>query len=249
MLEVEAYFASGGAVRPRAAESRPATSRKRAADAGEFEVEEALQIQKQLHEGVSEERFQEALKRLQHRHPERKKKGHPDMAAFFEAFEALALSVYAVLLPEWGLTPDWDGVRDMVTNMKSALMHPKVQKGQEEINVLMGLPRNATFAPQGKAEEVFVYRPNGDGAVPGPPRPLLPDEDGDEGHEFFVEDPETGELQRKGPSALDEECWYQVLSRPVVIREQADEKAKMVGRRTPKQQSWGPKPPPERTKS
>merc|ERR1719356_1203899 len=147
-LEVEAYFASGGAIRPKVADKKEV--RKRDSEA-EFEVDEALQIQKQLHAGFSNELFQEGLKRLQHHHPERRRKGHPDMTAFFEAFEALALSIYAHVLPEWGLMPDWDGVRDMVTKMKNALMHPEVRKSQEEINVLMGLPRNATFAPRVKA--------------------------------------------------------------------------------------------------
>lgn len=149
-----------------------------------------------------------------------------------EAFEALTLSVHARVLPSWGLTADWDGVREMTARMADALRHPKVKRMQEEINVLMGLPRNATFSPPKKGEDLFLYRPNADGPVPDFPRPLVQDEDGDEGHEFFVEDRETGSLQLQGPSSLDSDCWYQVLHKPaVVIREQPDEKSKMVGRK------------------
>lgn len=150
----------------------------------------------------------------------------------WEAFESLTLSVHAKVMPQWGLSADWDGVREMISRMMEALKHPKVKKLQEEINILMGLPRNARFTPPSKGQEMFLYRPNADGPVPGPPRPMVVDEDGDEGHEFLVEDLETGELQRKGPTALDAEIWYQVLFKPaVVVREQPDEKSKMVGKK------------------
>mmetsp|Transcript_151102 Transcript_151102/g.483540 ORF Transcript_151102/g.483540 Transcript_151102/m.483540 type:complete len:173 (+) Transcript_151102:275-793(+) len=119
----------------------------------------------------------------------------------------------------------------MMARIGEALRHPKVRKMQEEINVLMGLPRNANFTPPAKGEEIFIYRPNRDGPVPGSSRSLLQDEDGDEAHEFFVED-QDGELRQRGPTALDDECWYQVVHSPaVVIREQPDEKSKMVGRK------------------
>merc|ERR1719188_733949 len=102
---------------------------------------------------------------------------------------------------------------------------------QEEINVLMGLPRDATFKPPTKGQDIFVYRPQRDGPVPIHSRPLLQDEDGDEAHEFLVED-QDGELRQRGPTALEIECWYQVSHSPaVVIREQPDEKSKMVGRK------------------
>uniref|UniRef100_A0A6T8YJ73 Uncharacterized protein n=1 Tax=Pyrodinium bahamense TaxID=73915 RepID=A0A6T8YJ73_9DINO len=234
LSELETFFASGGTLRPKVPEKKSLTPRKREAsdEVSEYEVSEALQLQAQLRDGFKDALFQDALKRLQRRYPERKTKGHPDGVAYFEAFEALTLSVHARVLPSWGLAADWDGVREMTSRMAEALKHPKVRKSQEEINVLMGLPRNATFTPPTKGEEIFLYRPNADAPIPGYPRPLVRDEDGDEGHEFLVEDLETGSLRPHGPTALDSECWYQVVHRPaVVIREQPDEKSKMVGRK------------------
>jgi len=179
----------------------------------------------------------DALKRLQHRYPSRRAKGHKDGRAYFEAFEALALSAFARVLPNWELTADWDGVRETQSKMQDALMHPKVKKKQEEINVLMGLPRDATFKPPAKGEEMFVYRAAGDGPVPGYPRALLTDEDGDEGHEFLVEDRETGELRVSGESALEavlgyQDCWWTVVHKPaIVIRARPDVTSDMVGRK------------------
>jgi len=210
-------------VRPR---KRPASEEL------EYSVQRALDLQTQLHKGFADAPFQDALKRLQQRYPDRKKKGHHDGTAYFEAFESLTLSVHARVLPDWGLTADWDGVREMICRMADAMKHNKVKNMQEEINVLMGLPRNATFTPPSKGEEIFLFRPNRDGPVPGYPRQLVMDEDGDECHEFLVEDLVTGELRLSGPTALERECWYQVLHRPaVVIRARPDVKSDMVGRK------------------
>lgn len=231
--DLEVFFSSGGTVRPKPPERRTLLKKRTAGEAAlEFEVGEALQLQGALLEGFKDAQFQDALKRLQRRYPERKTKGHTDGVAFFEAFEALTLSVHARVLPTWGFTADWDGVREMFARMADALKHPKVRKAQEEINVLMGLPRNATFTPPTKGEEMVVYRPNGDAPIFQYPRALVRDDDGDEAHEFFVEDRETGDLHLCGITALDAECWYAVVHRPaVVIREQPDEKSKMVGRK------------------
>merc|ERR1739848_459019 len=148
--------------------------------------------------------------------------GHRDGLGYFEAFESLTLSVQGRVLPEWHLPPDWDGVREMMARMKDAIKHPKVKVLQEEINMLMGLPRDATFKPRAKGEEMFLYRPEGDGPVPGYSRDLVVDEDGDEGHEFLVEDRETGELRTEGPTALkvvdaNTDCVFVVLHKPAVV--------------------------------
>merc|ERR1719456_356418 len=101
------------------------------------------------------------------------------------------------------------------------------------MNVLMGLPRNAIFQPPRNHEELFIFHPLRDAPVPSFSRPTVVDEDGDEGHEFFVEDLETGELRIRGPTALeDADCWYVVLHKPaVVLRSKPDVKADMVGRK------------------
>mmetsp|Transcript_40877 Transcript_40877/g.121183 ORF Transcript_40877/g.121183 Transcript_40877/m.121183 type:complete len:313 (-) Transcript_40877:35-973(-) len=228
IAQLDAYFASGGAKRPEVDKSR---TPKRKLNGEEYDVQEALQVQQNLHRGFSDKCFQDALKALQRKFPDRKVKGHPDGAAYFEAFESLTLSVHAKVLPDYGLSPDWDGVRELISRMVDALRHPKVKKMQEEINVLMGLPRNAAFTPPGKGADMFIFRPNKDGPVPGFPRDMVRDEDGDEAHEFFVEDAD-GELKPRGPTAMEQEVWYQVVHTPaVVIREQPDEKSKMVGRK------------------
>jgi len=244
--ELDAWFASGGTSKvvnstakeatketSKEASKEPQTPRKRThGEAFGFEISEALQLQQQLLTGFSEPDFQENLKQLQAQYPERKTKGHYDSMAYFEAFHALAHTVYAKVLPEWKLAPTWDGVREMLSKMVDASSHPKVKKLQEEINVTMGLPRNVMFTPPSKGSELFLFRPDGDGPVPGCSLPLFQDEDGDEAHEFLVEDEETGELKVRGASGLEQEMWYQVVFKPaVMIREQPDEKAKMVGRK------------------
>eukprot|EP00435_Cladocopium_sp_Y103_P016541 s2349_g4.t1 len=271
--ELDAWFASGGTskvVNSGATSSRkansdgketpnketsakePATPRKRShGEAFGFEIQETLQLQQQLLAGFTEPDFQENLKQLQAQYPERKTKGHYDSMAYFEAFNALAHTVYAKVLPDWKLAPNWDGVREMLQKMQEAMAHPKVKKTQEEINVAMGLPRNVNFTPPSKGSELFLFRPDGDGPVPGYSLPMFKDEDGDEAHEFLMEDEETGELKMRVASTLEqveqatpalptapvaastgEEMWYQVVHKPaVMIREQPDEKAKMVGRK------------------
>lgn len=229
--DLEAFFASGGAWRPKLGKG-PARSRSKAelAEATEFDVPEALQLQQQLRDAVAEDQFQTALKLLKQKYPERRTKGHGDFTAYFEAFEALALAVHARVLPEWGLEPGWDGVREMITKMADALNHPKVKKLREELNVLMGLPRDANFAPP-KEANLMHYMPGRDAPPVTADRPMVQDEDGDEAHEFLVEGAD-GELRQRGPTSLDDELWYQVTHSPaVVIREQPDEKSKMVGRR------------------
>lgn len=212
-------------------DERPQKRRRRRTGEVEYEIPEALRLQRQLQECFAHDSFQDALKNLQLKYPMRKTKGHADGHAYFEAFESLTLSAHAKVLPDWGLSADWDGVREMMSRLESAHANPKVKKLQEEINVLMGLPRNARFTPPANSEQIFLYRPNRDGPVPANTRPLVRDEDGDEAHEFLVED-QDGYLKQRGPTALEEECWYQVTHSPaVVIREQPDEKSKMVGRK------------------
>jgi len=243
--ELDAWFASGGTSKvpaasppPKAEASAPAkkdseTPKKRpSSEAFGYEYTEALVVLKQLMEGFQTDEFQDNLRMLQAQYPERKTKGHLDCVAFFEAFNSQALAVYAKVLPGLGMTADWDGVRQLISKMSDAMLHPKVKKTQEEINVLMGLPRNVQFTPPSKGSELFLYRPDGDGPVAAHSTPLMQDEDGDEAHEFWVEDGESGELKMQGPSSLEQESWYLVLHKPaVVIREEPDEKAKMVGRK------------------
>merc|ERR1719401_2400865 len=100
-----------------------------------YGVAEALKIQEQLYEHFAAKTFQDVLKKLQRKFPERKTKGHRDGKAYFEAFEALTLSIHARVLPEWGLGADWDGIREMNSRLSEALSHPKVKRLQEEINV------------------------------------------------------------------------------------------------------------------
>jgi len=229
VADLEAFFASSGAWRPKKRKG-PSRSKADFVDAGEFDIPEAMQIQVQLRQAFSDDSFQSALKQLQKTYPERKLKGHTDGAAYFEAFQPLALSVHAKVLPEFGFDADWDGMRQLMAKMADALKHPKVKKMQEDINVLMGLPRNATFTPPKEGAVAMVYRPNRDGPIQTGIRPMVQDEDGDEAHEFFVEG-EDGELTQQ-LVAVDDELWYQVTHSPaVVIREQPDEKSKMVGRK------------------
>ncbi|CAK9019571.1 Hypothetical protein SCF082_LOCUS14574 [Durusdinium trenchii] len=258
--ELEAWFASGGTTKVGAQvkeqpketakepPKEPQTPRKRShGEAFGFDIQETLQLQQQLLTSFSETDFQENLKQLQAQHPERKTKGHYDSAAYLEAFNALAFTVYAKVLPDWKLAATWDGVREMLSKTHEAQAHPKVRKVQEEINVIMGLPRNVCFTPPSKNSEfLLIFRPDGDAPVQSSSLPLYQDDDGDEAHEFLDEDEDTGELKvratqmlkRCGPTSGTsseqeaQEVWYQVLHNPaVMIRDQPDEKARMVGRK------------------
>mmetsp|Transcript_88874 Transcript_88874/g.259755 ORF Transcript_88874/g.259755 Transcript_88874/m.259755 type:complete len:122 (+) Transcript_88874:68-433(+) len=66
-----------------------------------------------------------------------------------------------------------------------------------------------------------------DADVPGFPLPQVEDDDGDEAHEFLVEDRSTGELQSLVESTS---CWFKVVHRPhVTVRAKPDTKANPVG--------------------
>mmetsp|Transcript_87533 Transcript_87533/g.144892 ORF Transcript_87533/g.144892 Transcript_87533/m.144892 type:complete len:99 (-) Transcript_87533:48-344(-) len=92
----------------------------------------------------------------------------------------------------------------MFDKMQTALLHRQVKKQQEEINTLLGLPRDAVWKPRNKAEELYVHCPEGNGTLPSPPLAMVEDAEGDAAHEFFVEDRRTGQMLKQGPSALDQ---------------------------------------------
>lgn len=204
--DLENYFESGGFIKPKpgrpaqAQQSSPSSPPRRSCDevpdVDQMPMNEALKLQEKLKEGFRAKEFQERLAVLQRKYPHRKERGHEHGARYFEAFEALVVSVYSRVLPKYGLKPDWEGVREMYARLHTALQSGKVKKNQEEINILLGLPRDAVFKPSKKSEDVpFVYCEQRDGNCPGYILPTVCDESDDEAHEFLVEDPETGELQ------------------------------------------------------
>jgi len=170
----------------------------------ELSLAQALDIQQELRIAFSDTTFQDALKRLQSNFPQRKTRGHSDGPAFFESFERLTLAVYHAVLPKWGFNGDWDGLRDFHNCMEAVKNHASVKEFLEEINTLMGLPRDAVFRPQKRKDELLVHRPDGDGCLPDwllLPKPLQTDSDGDEAHEFWEEDPISGVLLQFDPMA------------------------------------------------
>lgn len=195
------FFESGGFIKPskKVHKETPAVSAPAPAvsiDGPQFTVPEALQLQEKLLSGFKASEFQKKLKRLQLQYPKRKQKGHSDGSAYFEAFEVLVMTVFCGILPLHKLRGDWDGVRDMYAQMTAALVNSKVKKQQEEINTLLGLPRDARLAGSRREDspDLIVYCPDGDGTVQLP-YGLIEDEDGDLAHEFFVEDKATGQLR------------------------------------------------------
>jgi len=242
--DLENYFESGGFIKPKGfIPEKPASPPKRTTvekresakkqasgpDVPQFSVAEAQRLQDQLFEGFRDKDFQMRLLNLQSAFPNRKTRGHADGAQYFDAFEMLAMTVYARVLPKYDLLGDWDGVRDMYAKMETALMHPKVKKNHEELNTLLGLPRDAKLSPGKKAEEVFAYRPRRDGATPGYPLPVVFDDEGDAAHEFFVEDDFTGELQSHIQST---DSWYRVVARNgALVRAKPDTQSEQVGKR------------------
>lgn len=205
--ELENFFESGGFIKPvktMIPEQKPKQERKTSVpDIEQFTNAEALKIQNELKRGFSNKDFEQSLKTLQANYPNRKTRGHADGAAYFEAFEALTMTVYYSVLPKWDLTPDWNGVNDMFAKMHSAMNDRTIKKLMEDINTLLGLPRDAVFKPNAKVK-TFVFHPKGDAPILGFAREFVQDDDGDEAHEFLVEDPSTGELCRAGVSALED---------------------------------------------
>jgi len=227
----------------RASKSPPAKRRKREAEDDyekqevdedgvvQFSIKDALKLISQLSAYFSAQAYQLQLKELQQRFPNRKSQGHMHKTQFFDAFEEIVLAGYGGVLPQWDLKADWGGVRMLTQKMTVVMKHPKVRKSQEHLNTSIGLPRDAVLrAPSKKEEEIFVYRPDRDGNVPEPFAPLHEDEDGGLAHEFLVEDPRTGELLRAAVSVLCD-CWYEVLTKPALIRAKADTISAMVGRK------------------
>eukprot|EP00435_Cladocopium_sp_Y103_P023806 s1685_g5.t2 len=136
----------------------------------------------------------------------------------------LVMTVFCGILPTHGLRGDWDGVGDMFAQMASALKNSKVKKQHEEINTLLGLPRDARLAAS-RREDLFVYCPGGDGTVlvPGS-HGAIEDEDGDVAHEFLIEDEATGELR----VSVATNTWFRALQ-TVAIRSSPSIKSTSVG--------------------
>jgi len=220
------FFESGGFIKPLPKEAPPPLPPPGVIEGPQFTVPEALQLQEKLLAAFKNSEFQQKLKRLQLQHPQRKQKGHRDGPAYFEAFEVLVMTVFCCILPSHGLRGDWDGVRDMFAQMASALAHSKVKKQHEEINTLLGLPRDARLAAsRQKDSDSLVYCPGGDGTVQLPGRSCwIEDEDGDVAHEFLVEDEATGELC----DSFAADIWFQALQ-PVAIRATPSIKSASVG--------------------
>lgn len=192
------FFESGGFIKPKILNKEKLEKDIPAAAEGAFEgpqfaVPEALQLQDKLLTAFKSQEFQEKLKRLQAQYPQRKQKGHRDGPVYFQAFEVLVMAVFCSVFPAHGLRGDWDGVRDMFAMMASALTHLKVKRQHEEINILLGLPRDARLIAPSKKEDLLVYCPGGNGNPPFDSH-LIQDEDGDVAHEFLVENEATGEL-------------------------------------------------------
>ncbi|CAE7212220.1 unnamed protein product [Symbiodinium natans] len=187
-------------------------------------VPEALQLQERLLGAFKSADFQQKLLRLQKQYPQRKQRGHNDGKAYFEAFEVLVMTVYQRVLPAHGLRGDWDGVGEMFTRIMSAMKNTKVKKQHEEINTLLGLPRDAKLAPS-RRQDLFVYCPGGDGGTPAFTLHVVEDEDLDEAHEFLVE--EEDELQVMLAST---KSWFLVKER-ALVRSAPDVKSRVLGER------------------
>lgn len=165
-------------------------------DVPQFSTDMALQVLDDLRNTFGSGEFQASLRRLQDELPQRRTRGHQHVRAFAVAFEQLALAGYRHVLPRWGLRGDWDGLRDLDVLLEAALGAGAAREGHAEINVLLGLPRDASLRGPKKEDELLVYRPEGDGGVQDYPCSLSTDMDGDKAQEFWIEDVASGELLR-----------------------------------------------------
>lgn len=190
----------------------------------QFTLPEALHLQERLLTAFKSADFQQKLQRLQRQYPQRKLRGHNDGKAYFEAFEVLVMTVYHRILPAHGLQGDWEGVGEMFMRIETAMRNGKVKKQHEEINTLLGLPREAKLAPS-RRQDLFVYCPGADGGVPSFSLHVVEDEDLDQAHEFLVE--EEGELRA---TIMSTKSWYLVRER-ALVRSAADVKSRVLGER------------------
>lgn len=245
--ELENYFESGGFIKPKAipvapprtpppptsssqASSSTAPPLRRTSDGSQLSEREALDLLTTLHKCFKAADFQFKITSLGKMWPERKQRNHPHAHGYLEAFERLVLTVYCKVLPKYNFEDGWSGVNEMHDALEDSLANSKVRRMQEEVNVLLGLPRNAVLRSS-KKEEFFQYRPGRDGNVPGPALHLVEDEDSDEANEFLVVDDETGEL-RSYLEAVD--CKWKVPPGPhVSVRGEPSDKAPQLGRRNP----------------
>lgn len=235
-IDLRNFFESGGFIRPKgippAASSGPSSTGTKPEVAAapvkdQFPTSTAMQLQDKLKANFGSKDFQHKLQTLQRRYPERRTRGHRDGAAYFESFEALVLTVYQRVLPAHGLRGDWDGVQEMFSKLTSALHHPKVKKTHEEINLLLGLPREAKLVSS-RREDAFVYCPGADAGTPDAEPAPFEDSDGDEAQEFLVENEVTGELQTVARST---DSWFKVLQKPCApLRNFPDERSGQLGK-------------------
>merc|ERR1712137_69897 len=159
------------------------------ADAGkakQFTVPEAVAILEALRDAFKKDSFQKPRRHIEAAHPRRSQRDHGDGPAFMKLLQAQLERVYSVVLPRppWTLDPGWAGFQQMESRMRSVSQEPRVVQLLEEINTLLGFPKQ--FVIRAPPEEpVVVEMPDGSGSVPQ--EVLLTDEDGDRAHEFWKE--------------------------------------------------------------
>lgn len=166
----------------------------------QFSVDEVLQLQTALKEAFAEESFQRLRRRADTLFPQRGVRGHEHAEGFSRHLHELLNSVYRVVLPRkpWCLRPGNAGARTMMSRMTSVSEDSRIIKMREEINTLLGLPKQMILRPPPE-EPVFVLNSRGgkDATVISEyTLPLLMDVDGDQAHEFWEEDPKVGTLFR-----------------------------------------------------
>lgn len=164
----------------------------------QFSVEEVLQLQTALKEAFAEESFQRLRRRAEAMFPKRGVRGHDDVEAFSRHLHELLHSVYRIVLPRkpWSLRPGNEGARTMMSRIANVSENPRVVRMREEINVLLGLPKQMILRPPPE-EPLLVEVTDGRrsaSSVPSYTVPLLTDTDGDQAHEFWEEDPKAGTL-------------------------------------------------------
>lgn len=159
----------------------------------EYKKKEALAILKALKEAFSERKFQEDLRWIEGRHPKRGWKGHDQQQQFMDLLYDRLVRVYDDVFPrkQFNLPGGWEGYRQMTSRMYKLADDPDVVKAQVDINVVLGLPKNAVLrAPAEDPVCIPVEKPHlrKSDLSGGYSRPLLMDASGDLAHEFWEED-------------------------------------------------------------
>mmetsp|Transcript_44755 Transcript_44755/g.96197 ORF Transcript_44755/g.96197 Transcript_44755/m.96197 type:complete len:220 (-) Transcript_44755:169-828(-) len=169
-----------------------------AAAESQLTLKEVVKIYDQLTKACSEPEFQRQLRILEARYPRRGNPDHPDQLNYFREIHRVFPVVLKKALsqfPNTGLRATWNGWMDFQTRATAFTSDQKYLKAKGDFNKAMGFPREFTLRPPPEDPVVQEVMHEPGKATMEQDLSLLVDSDGDEAHEFWVED-RAGQLTK-----------------------------------------------------